>query len=76
MMWQYFRYISLSAYKGLGIGKRLLFLIIFFSSLITLIATGIQLYTDYRRDLGIIKTRLNDIESSYLVPVHKRQFFR
>lgn len=65
-MWHFFRYISFSAYKGLGIGRRLLFLIIFFSSVITLIATGIQLYTDYRRDLSIIKTRLSDIESSYL----------
>ncbi|MGD8175354.1 sensor histidine kinase [Marinimicrobium sp. ARAG 43.8] len=49
-----------------GIGQRLLLQIILFSSLITLIATGIQLYTDYNRDIGTLKTRLNDIEGSYL----------
>lgn len=52
--------------KRSGVGHRLLFQIILFSSLITLIATGVQLYTDYQRDLGTIKTRLDDIEGSYL----------
>lgn len=54
------------SFKRSGIGHRLLFQIILFSSLITLIATGVQLYTDYQRDLGTIKTRLDDIEGSYL----------
>lgn len=57
---------TLRRLKHAGIGKRLLFQIILFSSLVTLVATGVQLYTDYQRDVGTIKTRLNDIEGSYL----------
>jgi len=57
---------KLGTLKRSGIGHRLLFQIILFSSLITLIATGFQLYTDYQRDLGTIKTRLDDIQGSYL----------
>lgn len=57
---------SLGTLKRSGIGHRLLFQIIFFSSLITLVATGVQLYTDYKRDVSTIKTRLDDIEGSYL----------
>lgn len=54
------------ALKNRGIGRRLLLAIILFSSLVTLIATAVQLYTDYRRDLNQIKSRLTDIENSYL----------
>lgn len=57
---------SLRALKRPGIGQRLLFQIILFSSLITLVATVFQLYTDYQRDVSLIKTRLDDIEGSYL----------
>jgi len=49
-----------------SIARRLLLYIITFSSLVTLIATSIQLYLDYRRDVSIIHYRLQDIESSYL----------
>lgn len=49
-----------------GIGRRLLMQIILFSSLVTLVATGVQLYTDYQRDIGMIKGRLGDIQSSHL----------
>lgn len=54
------------ALKNRGIGRRLLLAIILFSSLVTLIATAVQLYTDYRRDLNQIKSRLTDVENSYL----------
>ncbi len=57
---------SLGQLKRPGIGQRLLVQIILFSSLITLVATLIQLYTDYHRDVGTIKNRLDDIEGSYL----------
>ena len=57
---------SLRDLKRSGIGQRLLVQIILFSSLITLVATLIQLYTDYHRDVGTIKNRLDDIEGSYL----------
>ncbi|MDO3383099.1 sensor histidine kinase [Gilvimarinus algae] len=52
-----------------GIGQRLLFYIILFSSLVTLLATAVQLYTDYQRDVGQIKSRLADIESSYMASI-------
>jgi len=57
---------ALKALKPQGIGKRLLFFIILGSSLVTLAATGFQLYTDYQRDVSNIRTRLHDIEGSYL----------
>lgn len=57
------------AIKNHGIGRRLLVSIIAFSSLVTLMATGVQLYTDYQRDVGLIKNRLSDVESSYLASV-------
>lgn len=57
---------TLEALKPKGIGKRLLFFIILGSSLVTLAATGLQLYTDYQRDVSNIRTRLHDIEGSYL----------
>lgn len=57
---------SLRELKRSGIGQRLLVQIILFSSLITLAATLVQLYTDYHRDVGTIKNRLDDIEGSYL----------
>lgn len=57
------------AFKVRGIGRRLLLAIILFSSLVTLIATAVQLYTDYRRELNQIESRLVDIESSYLASI-------
>jgi PAS domain S-box-containing protein len=49
-----------------GIGARLLVRVLLFSSAITLILTVLQLYLDYRRDVGIIKDRLAEIERSYI----------
>lgn len=53
-------------FGGGGIATRLLILIIGFSSLVTLTATSLQLYTDYQRDLNSIESRLHNIEASYL----------
>ncbi|MBX3453865.1 ATP-binding protein [Ferrovibrio sp.] len=50
-----------------GIGIRLLALILLVSSAATLLATGLQLYLDYRSDVAMIQTRLDDIERSSLV---------
>src|SRR5690625_5801402 len=55
-----------SAIRHPGIGRQVLVSILLFSSLVTLVATALQLYTDYRRDIGIIENRLEDIDSSYL----------
>ncbi|HEY3149735.1 MAG TPA: ATP-binding protein [Dongiaceae bacterium] len=48
------------------IGVRLLVRVVLFSSAITLILTLMQLYFDYRRDVGIIEDRLAEIEHAYL----------
>jgi signal transduction histidine kinase len=58
-----------SAFRNPSIARRLLISIVLFSSLVTLIATGIQLYTDFRRDVSTIESRLTDIESSYLASI-------
>lgn len=58
-----------SAVRHPGIARRVLISIVLFSSLVTLVATALQLYTDYRRDLGIIENRLEDIDSSYLASI-------
>jgi diguanylate cyclase (GGDEF)-like protein len=50
----------------LGIAPRLLGLILLFSSVVTLLATGLQLYFDYRRDVDAIESRLDQVEQSYL----------
>jgi PAS domain S-box-containing protein len=49
-----------------GIGLRLLARVLLFSSVITLLLTSLQLYLDYRRDVGTIERRMSEIEGSYL----------
>lgn len=49
-----------------GIAWRLLALIVLFSSVITLVSTAGQLYFDFRRDVRVIETRLNEIERTHL----------
>lgn len=49
-----------------GIGLRVLVLIVLFSSMVTLVSTGLQLYLDYRHDVGMIDNRLRDIGNSNL----------
>jgi PAS domain S-box-containing protein len=48
-----------------GIGWRLLVRVLFFSSVVTLTLTLIQLYVDYRRDIQAIDLRMSEIESVY-----------
>ena len=48
------------------ISSRLIIFILLASSLITLLGTAYQLYTDYRRDVGLIEERMVQIQSSYL----------
>ena len=48
-----------------GIGRRLLLYILLFSSLVTLLLTGVQLYLEYERDRVAIDSRLHEIGSSY-----------
>jgi len=45
---------------------RLLFYVLLCSSFFTLLATAVQIYMDYRRDVQAIKTNIKFIEDSYL----------
>ncbi len=49
-----------------SIGSRLIFSILLASSLFTLLGTGYQLQTDYRRDVHLIEDRMEQIRTSYL----------
>ena len=48
------------------IGRRFILYILLFSSVITFMGTGWQLYLDYDRDLKLIHTIFKQVESSYL----------
>jgi PAS domain S-box-containing protein len=48
------------------IARRLVITVILFSSLITLVTTGLQLYLDYRRDVGSIEANFEQIRTSNL----------
>ncbi|MBC7906177.1 MAG: hypothetical protein H7Y60_05440 [Rhodospirillaceae bacterium] len=51
---------------GRGVALRLLALILLFSTAVTVVATAVQLYVDYRRDVDSIETRLAEIQTSNL----------
>jgi PAS domain S-box-containing protein len=55
---------SLPGLRG-GIGWRLLVRVLLFSSVVTLLLTLMQLYLDYRRDVGAIDQRISEIDSGY-----------
>ncbi len=48
-----------------GIGPRLLAGVLLFSSAVTLLLTGLQLYGDYRRGVTLLDNRLTEIQRSY-----------
>ncbi|WP_322003183.1 EAL domain-containing protein [Marinobacter alexandrii] len=51
--------------KGSPLSFRLLAWILLFSSIFTLIASGIQIYSDYRKDLSQIDNRMEVVEAGY-----------
>jgi len=53
------------AFRGV-IAKRLIVAFVLFSSMITLVTTGIQLFADYRRDVAGIENDFTLIKTSYL----------
>ena len=59
---KYFRY---------GIGRRMMLYILSFSSIITLIITSVQLFIDYDRDVRLIETRLEQIQTIHLNSIIK-----
>ena len=48
---------------------RMLFFILLFSSVFTILATALQLWNDYRQDVGLINARMNLVQQSYLNPL-------
>lgn len=48
------------------IGRRLILYVLLFSSVITFMGTGLQLYLDYDHDVQVIHASLEQIKSSYL----------
>src|SRR5690606_29557206 len=48
-----------------SISKKLIFLILLFSSMITLFSTGFQLWLEFRSDVNEIEARLQDIDKSF-----------
>ncbi|NQV48678.1 MAG: PAS domain S-box protein [Rhodospirillaceae bacterium] len=40
--------------------------LVMFSSLITIVTTGVQLFTEYGRDIDAIQTRFNQVEKGYI----------
>jgi len=65
LAWTRTRWRSLNRLRS-GIGLRLLASVLLFSSAITLLLTLLELYLDYRRDVGTIEQRMSAIERSYL----------
>jgi PAS domain S-box-containing protein len=53
-------------FNGNGVAKKLIVALVLFSSLITAAITAIELYADYRRDLGQIDRSMAFIGRSYL----------
>jgi len=49
-----------------GIGARLLIGVLLISSFVTVVLTALQLYADYRRDVGDVESRLEGIGETYL----------
>ncbi len=49
-----------------SLGVKVIVSIIIVSSFVTLIATGIQLYIEYKRDINLLHDRVAQIESGYL----------
>ena len=55
--------------REMGIGQRLVVVILLFSSVVTLILTSFQLYLDFRRDVTVIETRLDEVRESHVQSV-------
>lgn len=60
---------ALPALRNRRIAQRLLLYILVFSSFVTLVSTSFQLFSDYQRDVDLINTRLEQIESGYLASI-------
>ncbi len=52
-----------------AIARKMIVCILLFSSVITLLSTGIQLYMDYRRDISLIEKHIRQIKETHLESV-------
>lgn len=50
---------------GTSMGRRFALLILLFSSIVTLLATALQLGLEYQRDVGAIAAQLQQVRTSY-----------
>ncbi|MBI9092049.1 MAG: PAS domain-containing protein [Desulfobacterium sp.] len=48
------------------LARQLLVYILLVSSLFTLLATGLQLWVDYAKDVDLLKTRIHEVQKTYL----------
>jgi PAS domain S-box-containing protein len=60
---------QLALFKHPGLSRRVLLYILMCSSFFTLMSTGVQLYTDYQRDLSDVHHHIDFIRDSYLAPL-------
>lgn len=58
-----------------SIAKRIIFLIILFSSVVTFVTTGLQMIAEYNIKIDEVKRELEDIESSFSVPLTNAIWF-
>lgn len=58
-----------------SIAKRIIFLIILFSSVVTFVTTGMQMYAEYNMKIDEVNRELEDIESSFSVPLTNAIWF-
>ncbi len=58
-----------------SLAKNIVFQIIFFSSMVTFLTTGVQLYHDYNNQMSDISRELSDIESSFALPINTALWF-
>lgn len=57
------------------LGKKIIFHIVMFSSVVTFLTTALQLYDDYRTQVNSIDRELIDIETSYTIPLNTALWF-
>jgi|GEM_PF-5438148 len=57
------------------ISSKLLFYILAFSTIITLLTTAINIYTDYSIEIDLIDKRVENIQSSHLVSLSQSLWY-
>lgn len=58
-----------------SLAKNIILHIVMFSSVVTFLTTGFQLYSDYENQLDFVNRELSDIERSFSVPLNSALWF-